>query len=469
MKLMRTVAIAAAVSMFSAASIPAAADPVPGVPGFDVTVSHDSQHSPVYIVRAPWFQSNQGTAGTNFIQCIDFRVLSRKPVSAVRFTLHFTDQFNNEHFIDVANGRPWNLERRGNFFSGQVVNANHDPSKTYLNDQNESCWVVPAAFADTGFRNITKMSIVTTQVAFTDGTVWTKGQSFDQAFLPNGNAARTPINVSQRWATASRAPIELVRSGTGYDFGGNPQQCVSFRNVSGEVATTVDFTIDYLDGSNNTVLRRDVSHVGTFTPPVLIEDKCTTVNLGNAAQIGSMRVAEVHVSHVVFNDGTQWHEGDGFTRVYGNNGDRLGSPIFVAASSTINPNDQTTQPSVLPDVQTFGPNDGNGAPLAPGQRFGAIAADRTGTFAAIATNYSTAGGAGADAIASCNTKSGGNTCEVKLSFSNEPCAAIAKRVLQGTAVGFFATGGTQRDAEANALTKAGMTDASILASGCNTP
>ncbi len=451
--------------MVGAGAVPAAADQVPGVPGLDVVVTHVSEKTPVYIVAAPRFASNQGSPGANFIQCIDFRVLSRKAVNAVRFTIHFRDEFNNEHSVG-SNSGGWNLDRRGSFAPGQLVTANHDPSRTYLNDQRESCWVVPTAFSDTGQRNVTKMSIETTQVAFTDGTVWRSGQAFDQAFTTNGSPLRAAINVSTRWATAGHAPVEGVGAVTDYDFGGDPEQCISFRDVGNQVATTVDFAVFYRDGSGNTIRSATVDHVGTFSPPVLIENKCRTVALGNADAIRSLRVAEIHVRRVVFNDGTEWHEGDAFTRVFGNNGDRLVSPLFVAAANApfVLP---TSAPGPGPDVQVFGPDRG-GQVVASGARFGAIAIDSTATYGAVATNDDTAGGAAADAIGKCNVAAGNNTCVVKVTFSTDRCGAIAKRVLQGVPVVFLATGSSQRAAESAALDKAGATDAGILASGCNT-
>ncbi|HEX3550664.1 MAG TPA: DUF4189 domain-containing protein [Candidatus Elarobacter sp.] len=437
------------------------------MPGLDVAVTRVSQTTPVYITKSYWFASNQGSPGTNFIQCVDFRVLSRKPVADVRFTIHFRDTFDNEHFLGSRPNTPFTLDRAGNFSPGQVVLANRDATKTYINDGSESCWVVPATFADTGQRNVTKMSIETTQVAFTDGSVWNKGQSFDQAFLPNGNTFRTPINVSQRLVTDGHAPVELISAGTGYDWGGDPQQCVAFRDVTNQVATTVDFDVFYLDGSNNQVVSRRFSHVGTFTPPVLIQDKCRNVDLGNAAQVGRLRFAEVHVRRVVFNDGTQWNEGDAFTRVYGNNGDKLAFPLLVAAANApfVLP---TAMPNVLPDVQVFGPNDNGGTPITSGQHYGAIAVDKTGSFASLAADRESPAAAAADAIEKCNAQSGGNSCAVRLTFLH--CAAIAVRTLQGVGVGFFSKTdpSTKRAAEIEALTNAGATDASILASGCNT-
>ncbi len=464
MKLSRSAALTAALSIVAAVGVPAGAEPIPGVPGLDVAVTRVSEKTPVFIVSQERHQSSQGAAGSNFIQCIDFRVLSRKAVSAVRFTIRFRDTFNNEHFIDVSNNAPWNLDRKGFFSSGQVVRANYDPNKTYINNGAESCWVVPATFSDTGRNGVSKMSIETTQVAFNDGSVWRVGQSFDQAFAPNGSASRVPLNVTQRWVSEGHAPVELTASGTGYDFGGDPQQCVSFRDVANQVASSVDFDVVYVDRSGNRLVERTVSHVGTFTPPVSIEDKCRNVNLGSADTMRAISRAEVHVRRVVFNDGTEWTEGQPFTRVYGNNGDRLPQPLFVAASSSPVPLDGFGTP---PPVQVFGPN---GTPLAPGQRFGAIAVDRTATFAAVAADRDSPGNAAADAVDKCNTQSGGNTCAVKLTFSaTDRCGAIAIRVLQGTPVGFVSIGATQREAESNALTKAGTTDTSILASGCNSP
>ncbi len=92
-------------------------------------------------------------------------------------------------------------------------------------------------------------------------------------------------------------------------------------------------------------------------------------------------------------------------------------------------------------------------------------------MAAVATDRDSDGGAMADAVNDCNARSHGTSCVVHVQFAStnpdEICAAVAIRRQPVVLIG-SATAGTQRDAEARALMKAG-TGATILAFGCNTP
>lgn len=313
---------------------------VPGVSGLNVTTSTVSDHTPVAITSYQWHKSGQGASGTNYIQCLNMRVLSRKAVTAVRFTMNFEDQFGTSHFL-------WNLDRDGSFRPGALWRSNYDSSHTYLNDKRALCFVVPTDRFDTGLSNITKLVISTSSVVFADGTTWRTGERFDQAYLPSGAAyvggssaaatpAPPPLNVAQNWADLGHSPIERLASSTSY-YLGRPEQCVSFRNISDKVATDVNFSFTYPDASNVPLVTQAHDFTGTFTPPVEIDDKCAYVNLGSSDSIRRVNHVDIHVLSVVFQDGSQWASGQGFTRAYGNDGTPLGQRISVAPSAPFTP------------------------------------------------------------------------------------------------------------------------------------
>ncbi|HVA32713.1 MAG TPA: hypothetical protein VNG31_01110 [Candidatus Baltobacteraceae bacterium] len=334
-------ALALGALLFAGLTATVRAAQVPGVSGLNVATSTISDRTPVAIVGYNWHRSNQGSPGTNYIQCLNMRILSRKAVTAVRFTMNFEDQFGTNHFT-------WNLDRQGFFKSGAVWKGNYDSSHTYSNDKRELCFVVPTDRFDTGLSNITKLVIATTSVVFADGTTWHTGDSFDQAYLHNGAAfngtsaastpAPEPLNVTQNWVDLGHSPIERLRSSTGYHFGGNrPRQCVSFRNISDKTATDVTFSFTYEDAFNTPLVTQQHDFSGTFTPPVGIDDKCVYVNLGSREVMRRIARVDIHALTVLFQDGTQWSSGQGFTRAYGNDGNRLAQNVAVASYTPLAP------------------------------------------------------------------------------------------------------------------------------------
>jgi len=328
--------------MVGASALPARATSVPGVPGLNVTSQNDTTNSPAAIVSYQWHTSNQGTPGTSYLQCVNFRILSRKAVSAIKFTIFFEDQFGNTH-------SSWVTERDGFFGSGTL--------------SRNVCFDVPTNRLDTSSSNITKLVLATTGVRFSDGSVWSRGQRFDQAYLPNGNrftgtstVARVPLNVAQNWADLGRSPVEVVTSSTGYDFADTrPRQCVSFLNVSGKTATDVDFSFVYTDASNAPLVTQTHDFSGTFTPPVEIDDKCVYVNLGANNTATRISHVDVHVTRVVFEDGSQWGSGQGFMRDYGNNGARLSSMVNVPPSNPFSAPTVVGGTSGIPVYQPYTP------------------------------------------------------------------------------------------------------------------
>jgi hypothetical protein len=305
-------------------------------------------------------------------------------------------------------------------------------------------------------------------VVFDDGSVWHEGQSFDQAFAVDGS--RFPLlRVAMRWTNEGRSPIHVLGASTKYDFSGNPQQCVSFRNVARVPASRIDFEWDYVDATNSRVVTLNANDNGTYTAPVRIDDQCWSVKL-NSDQIRRIAFNDLHVKRVVFNDGSVWNEGNDFVRTWGNNGDPMAPSTVGGFAGNVPPGPApapgTTPP---PPVQVFGGN-GPGGSL----RFGAIALDPSATIATLAADRESGALAAADAIAQCNAKAGAGRCTAPLQFGGSPstggspCGAIA--VYRGSPpVALTGLGNTEREAQAAALTKAGSStaNATILASGCN--
>jgi hypothetical protein len=306
--------------------LPASAANVPGVSGLNVVTTNDTLHTPVAIIGFNWRASGQGPA--NYTQCIKERILSRKAVTDVRFTLKFQDQFGNDHGSTT-------IGRTGFFAAGTIWNT---------------CFAVATDRFDTNRGNITALVLTTSGVQFSDGSSWNPGQSFVQAYLPNGTQfagggsgpARAPLNVAQNWADLGHSPIEVITSSTGYDYQETrPRQCVSFRNISGKVATDVQMSFTYAGASNDVLVTQSHDYSGTFTPPIEIDDKCAYVNLGAYAVATRIAHVDIHVMRVVFEDGTQWDSGQGFVRSYGNDGIQLGQAVSVAPSMPFTPNAPT--------------------------------------------------------------------------------------------------------------------------------
>jgi hypothetical protein len=459
----RLSALVVAGALFGVAT-PAGAEQVPGIPGLEISTMSTSQtlSTPAAVTSSTWAASSQGVAGSNYIHCLAFRVLSRKPVASVKFNVRFVDDFGNSHFS-------WDMVRRASsaFSPGVVVPSNYSASTTYTNDGDQSCWVIPVGRdLDTGRANIRRGILETRQVAFTDGTVWNAGNSFDQAFAPDGS--RYPqFRLTNRFVNQDRAPIQVLGASTGYDFDGTPKQCVSYRNVAPAAASRVKFTFRYADVQSQNVFSWWANDDGTFTSPVRIDDHCWRFGV-SSDQIKRMAFDDLHVSHVWFKDGTEWDEGQNFTRAFGTDGSPM-SPTLVSGNGGVAP-----QPGGgggnLPPVITGGVGGG-------GQRFGAFALDPTATIWAFAPDRESAGLAQVDAIDQCNAKVGAQTCTSPLQFGGgatlspgswSPCGAIAV-VRSGITVVLTGMGNSKREAEAQALNKAGSSggNATILTSGCN--
>jgi hypothetical protein len=99
------------------------------------------------------------------------------------------------------------------------------------------------------------------------------------------------------------------------------QQCVSYRNVTTKVATRVDFSFYVTNRSGGPEQQFDWSDVGTFTPPVNIENHCVTGRLAAPDVVRRMAYETITLKQVTFSDGTVWTPGTQYVRGYTTSGE----------------------------------------------------------------------------------------------------------------------------------------------------
>jgi hypothetical protein len=111
------------------------------------------------------------------------------------------------------------------------------------------------------------------------------------------------------------------------DTGRYYNQCVSFRNVSTKVATSVDLSFVVETYSGTVEADFGVVDRGTFTPPVDIADHCWHGPLWSDRVVRLMAREVITVKRVTFKDETSWEPGMPFRRGYENGGKQLPEPI----------------------------------------------------------------------------------------------------------------------------------------------
>jgi Domain of unknown function (DUF4189) len=166
------------------ASAPASAEFVTDIPWKNMTAGK----SPIAPTLSSIFNNGDGTARL----CVTFRNVSNKTATAVRFSFEFDDLFGNPLRQAV-------LDRAGSFGPGiliegkmDLLGGNSDSFNNCVNVQGTST-------------KPTSEKIDVTDVMFSDGTKWKKGDAFAQAFDARGN----PVPI------ATTAP-----SGSGTGTGG---------------------------------------------------------------------------------------------------------------------------------------------------------------------------------------------------------------------------------------------------------
>jgi hypothetical protein len=302
--------------------------------------------------------------------CFAFRNLTSKDVTSAQFHFVIQDQFGADrlsaNFIRNANGV---------FPSGSITSPpNVGPGFTDTNSGSQSCWTMPATLNDlNGLSNGSKIVVTVTGVAFADGSRWTRGATFPRAFNFDGTAFFfTPPQFSTSWTTEQdSAPVVVIAAGVRSLGGSDPkmEQCISFRTTTNKPATSIFFRYLFRDANNVPVPGQNWHWIatGTFTPPILIADKCWTGALAPAATIANMRSEVISVEEVTFADGSQWKRGMPYFKAFAANGSPYSGPQPVVASVVPGPGGSLTPaPSQTPS--------GFGGTIGPsGQQFGEIA------------------------------------------------------------------------------------------------
>ena len=261
-----------------------------------------------------------------------------------------------------------------------------------------------------------------------------------------------PLNVNVYLENNDASPIRILSAYLGnaqsYTSGFSYQQCVSYRNVSKEVASEVDFSFIVTNREGEKEADFGYLDVGTFTPPIKIENHCLSGRLWPKAVVKRMTDEIARVKRVTFTDGTEWSPGTTFMRAYSSGGQALAKPVLTQGGSI------STE---------FPPARSTGA-LARTGRYGAIYY-QPGTFASgAAVDRPTAVSAREQARSACDARSNGRyDCRLAVVFSGRKCGAIG--VLSGQLE--YGVGDNERDARAMVLGK--IPGARIITSSCNSP
>lgn len=410
--------------------------------------------------------------------CFAFRNLALSGVTSVEFHVGILDQFDNER-ISTTVIRNANSQ----FSSGRRVNP-PDPSAsgyTDTNDGTQSCWL----FSNTAEvnklqgMNDLKLLIKPTAVRFADGTTWRPGDTFTRAYNADGSAyvlQTEPFDTT--WSTEpDTAPVAIVSAGirsyASFDNQPKMEQCTTFRNITNKPATSIRIGYVFSDASGNPLPNNENWHDtfdGTYTPPILIENKCWTAPLPAKRIVRAMRSEVVRVTEVHFSDGSQWKRGDGWTKAYNGDGSPLPSPLAmsgVAPPPGPNPSNPNSPSNAGGLGGVIGPS---------GQLYGEVAWDMSfdGGFG-IAVNQASEFDAQYQAMSECKSRAGANagncTLIAKGQALNSPSTRCATLISDGH-IYRLGVGATPDDADVNAITTlraaGGSPDAAkTIAKGCN--
>lgn len=305
--------------------------------------------------------------------CFAFRNLTSKDVTSAQFHFVIQDQFGTDHlsanFIRNANGA---------FPSGSVASPPNvtSPGFTDTNSGSQSCWTTNASSNElAGINNSGKILITVAGVAFGDGTRWARGGTFPRAFNSDGSVfVFVPQPFVTSWTTVpDSSPVVVTAAGVRSLGGGDPkmQQCISFRTSTNKVATSIFFRYVFSDANGIPVPGENWhwTATGTFTPPILIADKCWTAALPPVATIQRMRREVISVEDVTFADGTEWKRGTQYFKAFSADGTAFTGPQPVVAAVTQPA--PGTAPGLPAPSQT---PSGFGGVIGPsGQQFGEIA------------------------------------------------------------------------------------------------
>ncbi len=169
----------------------------------DIPWTNLAGKSPIVPTMSSIFGNQDGTARL----CVSFRNVSNKPASAVRFTFEMDDLFG--HPLREAI-----LDRSGSFGPGILIEGKMSDlggnSDSFNNCKNVTGTTMKPA----------REKIDVTEVTFSDGTRWRKGDSFMQAFDRSGNPV-APASVSGASSPGSAPGATRVDIGGATAVGGS--------------------------------------------------------------------------------------------------------------------------------------------------------------------------------------------------------------------------------------------------------
>lgn len=408
--------------------------------------------------------------------CIGIINLTNRAVSSARIHFAIVDQFGSER-VGLDFIRNFSPALGGGSRLSQPTPA----SVADTNDGSVSCWTFNVSNVDlNGVNSNGGVTLTTTALAFGDGQTWQRGTPIALEFNRDGTFPQ--FAYARVTEEPDRAPVRItsasVRNAAEFGGGVRTRPCASFRNVSNKVAASVTFVFILAKSTGGSQWLRYVEN-GTFTPPVLIEEKC-----GQFAFVGGDVTRQtnellVRVTAVRFTDGTGWQRGQPYTKGFTGDGQPYSgtAPPFVADTRFVGAGDPDYAQRIanLGSVPFSGPPPGPGPapgtspapnPLTPGgiggvigpsgQLFGDIAwVPGMSATVASATDKGSVIDAGVAAMEVCRARAGAQApnCQllIKGAGLNSPASRCASLVFDGSIyrVGFAPTPG---DAELNALT-----------------
>ncbi len=357
--------------------------------------------------------------GTTARVCFQFRNLTAKHVTQIRFHIALTDQNQNSRF-------QLNATRSANtyFASGRLMEP-PDPTAPGFTDSNNdgttSCWTAPVLIATNDGQNTFHLHVDVTSVRYDDGSSWSRGDAFPRAFAYDGTPTQGPtpaapqlkaFNAAYLRSPELRAPVSVYAASVKSDLvGGAPKMvtCYSFKNLADRGATTIQLRFTYLDANQNVVpigggSYLTFSETGTFTPPIAIENHCMNFSLPNDGVVGRVAFFRVTPGLVQFADGTTWTPGLQYTKRYALDGSAYSGaqPSPTDLADGVTPSPPGPNPNATPFPAPVVANGGGFVDFAGGQPFGEVAwVKGSTTLIGTATNKSSALEAGAAALAAC--------------------------------------------------------------------
>lgn len=396
--------------------------------------------------------------------CFTYRNLTATPASSFEFSFYIYDQFNNERLSK----KNYVVTPQSTVYPGGTASACMD---TGISGQ-------AASGAVSGVTDSGKVVLEVNGISYASGAVWHTGDSFTRAYAYDGSAyVYTPPSFNLTWyGVPDGAPVAVtassVESFSDVLDGNKPKfrQCTTFRTVTNKTASSIKIVYLFENGDYHRVDGYTHTFAGTFTPPILIQDKCWAMPLMSEAMVRSIRHEKIEVTAVTFTDGSQWISNSAWFKAYTNDGVAYTGPQPQPKPQASGSTNGTPAPAA-----TSNPNMIGGVVGPTGQLYGEIYWDRLNSVA-ISVNQSSYVNAAIDAGAKCQAHSSSpSSCAAIIGQTgaglNSPATRCAVLLFDGRHYVL----GVGRDPDAAAadsvnkmVTAGGHVDgARTLAKGCN--